>query len=37
MKNYHSANYKRYKADLKANQPDDKPWNKYTKDELIVK
>ena len=37
MKNYHSANYKRYKADLEANQPDDKPWNEYTKDELIVK
>ena len=37
MKNYDSNNYKRYKADLKASQPESKPWDKYTRDELIIK
>ena len=37
MKNYNSYNYKRYKDDLKASQPDGKFWDEYTRDELIVK
>jgi len=37
MKNYDNKNYKRYKSDLKANQPDQKPWDQYSKDELIIK
>jgi RNA polymerase sigma factor (sigma-70 family) len=37
MKNYDNYNYKRYKADLKANQPEGKFWDEYTRDELIVK
>jgi len=37
MKNYNNYNYKRYKDDLKASQPDGKFWDEYTRDELIVK
>jgi RNA polymerase sigma factor (sigma-70 family) len=37
MKNYDSENHRRYKADIKSNQPDSKPWDEYTRDELIVK
>ena len=37
MNNYDNYNYKRYKADLKANQPEGKFWDEYTRDELIVK
>ena len=37
MKNYNSLNYKRYKADLKANQPEPKAWDEYTRDELVIK
>ena len=37
MKNYNNYNYKRYKADLKANQPKGKFWDEYTRDELIIK
>lgn len=37
MKHYHSSNYKRYKDDLRANKPEDKPWDQYTRDELIIK
>jgi len=37
MKNYNNYNYKRYKADLKANQPEGKFWDEYTRDELIIK
>ena len=37
MKNYNSLNYKRYKADLKANQPEPMAWDEYTRDELVIK
>lgn len=37
MKNYDSSNYRRYKKDLKDNQPEQKPWDEYTRDELIIK
>ena len=37
MKNYNLENYLRYKRDLEASMPKDKPWNEYTRDELIVK
>ncbi len=37
MKKYNVANYIRYKEDLKASIPDDKPYEEYTRDELIVK
>lgn len=37
MKNYNLKNYLRYKRDLEASMPEDKPWNEYTRDELIVK
>lgn len=37
MKNYDNYNYSRYKADIKANMPEDKFWDEYTRDELITK
>ena len=37
MKKYNIKNYIRYKEDVKACMPDDKPFNEYTRDELIVK
>ena len=38
MKKYHVPNYIRYKEDLKASMPDDKPlYSDYTRNELIVK
>ena len=37
MKKYNVANYIRYKEDLKASMPEDKPYNEYTRDELIIK
>ena len=37
MKKYNVANYIRYKEDLKASMPDDKPYKDYTRSELIVK
>ena len=37
MKKYNIKNYIRYKEDVKASMPDDKPYNQYTRDELIVK
>ena len=37
MKKYNIKNYIRYKEDVKACMPDDKPYNQYTRDELIVK
>ena len=37
MKNYNVSNYNRYKKDVKASQPEDKEWDKYTRDELIIK
>ena len=37
MKSNNSKNYRRYKNDIKSNQPESKAWNEYTRDELIVK
>jgi len=37
MKKYNVANYIRYKEDLKASMPDDKPFKDYTRNEMIVK
>jgi RNA polymerase sigma factor (sigma-70 family) len=37
MKKYSVANYIRYKEDLKASMPEDKPYDEYTRDELIIK
>jgi RNA polymerase sigma factor (sigma-70 family) len=37
MKNYNLQNYLRYKRDLESCMPKDKPWNEYTRDELIIK
>ncbi len=37
MKSNNSKNYRRYKNDIKSNQPENKAWNEYTRDELIVK
>ena len=37
MKNYDNYNYSRYKADIKANMPEGKFWDEYTRDELIIK
>ena len=37
MKKYNIKNYIRYKEDVKACMPEDKPFNEYTRDELIIK
>jgi len=37
MKKYNVKNYIRYKEDIKASMPDNKPYSQYTRDELIVK
>ena len=37
MKKYNIKNYIRYKEDVKACIPDDKPYDQYTRDELIAK
>jgi RNA polymerase sigma factor (sigma-70 family) len=37
MKKYNIKNYVRYKEDVKACMPDDKPYDQYTRDELITK
>jgi RNA polymerase sigma factor (sigma-70 family) len=37
MKKYDQENFNRYRADLKASQPDGKLWSEYTRDELITK
>jgi len=37
MKKYNIKNYVRYKEDVKACMPDDKPYKEYTRDELITK
>lgn len=37
MKKYNVENYIRYKEDLKASMPEDKPYRQYTRDELIVR
>ena len=37
MKKYNIQNYIRYKEDLKSSMPDDKFYDYYTRDELIIK
>ena len=37
MKKYNVKNYIRYKEDVKACMPDDKPYDQYTRDELITR
>lgn len=37
MKKYNIQNYIRYKEDLKASMPDDKFYDYYTRDEMIIK
>ena len=37
MKKYNVANYIRYKEDLKASMPEDKPFKEYTRNEMIIK
>ena len=37
MKKYNVKNYIRYKEDLKVSMPVDKPYEFYTREELIVK
>ena len=37
MKKYNVKNYIRYKEDVKACMPDDKPYNQYTRNKLITK
>ena len=37
MKKYNVKNYVRYKEDVKACMPDGKPYDQYTRDELITK
>lgn len=37
MKKYNIQNYIRYKEDIKASMPDEKPYSAYTRDELIIK
>jgi len=37
MKKYNIQNYIRYKEDLKKSMPPEKPYNSYTRDELVIK
>ena len=37
MNKYNVQNYIRYKEDVKKSMPDDKPYDKYTRKELIIK
>ena len=37
MKKYNVQNYIRYKEDVKKSMPDDKPYDKHTRKELIIK
>lgn len=37
MKKYNVENYLKYKEDLKKSMPEDKPYETYTRDELIIK
>jgi RNA polymerase sigma factor (sigma-70 family) len=37
MKKYNVANYIRYKEDLKASMPEDKPYKEYTRNEMVIK
>ena len=36
MKKYNVQNYIRYKEDVKKSMPDDKPYNTYTRNELLI-
>ena len=37
MKKFDTDNYERYKKDVLTSQPKEKPYNEYTRDELIIK
>jgi RNA polymerase sigma factor (sigma-70 family) len=37
MKKYNVENYVRYKEDINRSMPSDKPYNEYTRDELIIR
>ena len=37
MKKYNISNYVRYKEDLKSVMPEDKPYEEYTRNEMIIK
>ena len=37
MKKYNVQNYIRYKEDVKKSMPNDKKYNEYNRDELIIK
>ena len=37
MKKYNVKNYIRYKEDVKASMPEDKFYDYYTRDELVIK
>ncbi len=37
MKKYNIKNYIRYKEDLKSSMPEEKPYDQYTRDELITR
>ena len=37
MKKYNVKNYIRYKEDVKASMPEDKPYDQYTRNELIIR
>lgn len=37
MKQNNNNNYRKYKKDIRENQPDKKRWQDYTRDELIIK
>tara|TARA_B100001175_G_C19333522_1_gene553748 strand:- start:68 stop:820 length:753 start_codon:yes stop_codon:yes gene_type:complete len=37
MKKYNISNYVRYKEDLKSVMPNDKPYEEYTRNEMVVK
>ena len=37
MRKYNIPNYIRFKEDVKASMPKDKPWKEYTRRELIIK
>jgi len=37
MKKYNIQNYIRYKEDLKKSMPQEKPYNSYTRNELVIK
>jgi RNA polymerase sigma factor (sigma-70 family) len=37
MKKFDTENYERYKKDVLTSQPKEKPYNEYTRDELIIR